>query len=204
MGAESQDRIISIEVLQHHFHQPLVKVAEELGVSLTMIKRQCRKLGIPRWPYRQICSINKAAEELREQYEAADNDADRDKYQRQLDATEKKKRLITRGAATGVEPAIRNALYLANIEGVDEEDIFNNPELMPKLSAALRMVSKRKRVKGKPLVEVIANVRKHGTLPPCVKMGDGPRRSSSSSSSRQQQPSPTSSAQTPTRDFHTR
>lgn len=30
---------ITIEVLQQHFHQPLVTVAEELGVSLTVSER---------------------------------------------------------------------------------------------------------------------------------------------------------------------
>lgn len=31
---------ITIEILQQHFHQPLVTVAEELGVSLTVSERR--------------------------------------------------------------------------------------------------------------------------------------------------------------------
>ncbi|CAM9667965.1 unnamed protein product, partial [Hapterophycus canaliculatus] len=67
---------ITIEILQQHFHQPLMAVAEELGVSLTMIKRLCRKLGMPRWPFRQIDSINKAMEDLQDQLDGARTEAD--------------------------------------------------------------------------------------------------------------------------------
>lgn len=94
-----------------------------------------------------------------------------DRYAKQLEAALKKKRLITRGAAAGVDPNVRNALYLADTADVSEEDIFGNPELMPKLSAALKTITKRKRVKGKPLVELIATVQKDGSLPACVQAG---------------------------------
>lgn len=42
-----------------------------------MIKRLCRKLGMPRWPYRQIDSINKSMEDLQDQLEGARTEADR-------------------------------------------------------------------------------------------------------------------------------
>lgn len=42
-----------------------------------MIKRLCRKLGMPRWPFRQIDSINKAMEDLHDQLEGARTEADR-------------------------------------------------------------------------------------------------------------------------------
>lgn len=42
-----------------------------------MIKRLCRKLGMPRWPFRQIDSINKAMEDLHDQLEGARSEADR-------------------------------------------------------------------------------------------------------------------------------
>lgn len=45
-----------------------------------MIKRLCRKLGMPRWPYRQIYSINKSMEELEAQLESAETEADRARY----------------------------------------------------------------------------------------------------------------------------
>lgn len=50
---------------------------------------------------------------------------------------------------------------------------------MPKLSAALKTITKRKRVKGKPLVELIATVQRDGSLPACVQTNGGPSSSSS-------------------------
>ncbi|CAM9425106.1 unnamed protein product [Pylaiella littoralis] len=179
---ESSD--ITIEILQQHFHQPLMAVAEELGVSLTMIKRLCRKLGMPRWPFRQIDSINKAMEDLHDQLEGARTEADRTRYYKALEEAEKKKQLITRGAAAGVDPNVRNALYLADTANVSEEDIFGNPELMPKLSAALKTITKRKRVKGKPLVDLIATVQRDGSLPACVQASNGSAATTPSSSAR--------------------
>eukprot|EP00903_Cladosiphon_okamuranus_P006994 g6805.t1 len=175
---------ITIEILQQHFHQPLMTVAEELGVSLTMIKRLCRKLGMPRWPFRQIDSINKAMEDLQDQLEGARTEADRARYMKALEDAQKKKQLITRGAAAGVDPNVRNALYLADTADVSEEDIFGNPELMPKLSAALKTITKRKRVKGKPLVDLIATVQRDGSLPACVQASNGSAATTPSSSAR--------------------
>lgn len=44
---------------------------------IQMIKRLCRKLGMPRWPYRQIDSINKSMEDLQDQLEGARTETDR-------------------------------------------------------------------------------------------------------------------------------
>ncbi|CAN0408142.1 unnamed protein product, partial [Laminaria digitata] len=45
-----------------------------------MIKRLCRKLGMPRWPFRQIDSINKTMEDLHDQLDGARTEADRARY----------------------------------------------------------------------------------------------------------------------------
>ncbi len=37
-----------------YFDQPIEKVAAVFGVSVTIIKRLCRKHGINRWPYRKV------------------------------------------------------------------------------------------------------------------------------------------------------
>lgn len=42
-----------------------------------MMKRICRKIGMPRWPYREIDSINKAMEDLRSLLAGAKTEADR-------------------------------------------------------------------------------------------------------------------------------
>jgi len=45
---------ITLEVLQSHFHLPMVQVAKKLDVCLTYFKRICRSHGVLRWPYRKL------------------------------------------------------------------------------------------------------------------------------------------------------
>lgn len=42
------------ETLRPLFHLSLREASERLGMCSTSLKRECRKLGIKRWPYRQI------------------------------------------------------------------------------------------------------------------------------------------------------
>lgn len=43
-----------MEELQENFHLPINEVACKLGVCVTVLKQQCRELGIIRWPYRKV------------------------------------------------------------------------------------------------------------------------------------------------------
>jgi RWP-RK domain len=53
---------ITLELLQSYYNVPLAELAKELGLSLTLLKKICRKFGIQRWPHRQIRSLNKNAQ----------------------------------------------------------------------------------------------------------------------------------------------
>lgn len=55
---------ITFEQLTKYFHLPINDVAKELGICATMLKKICRKNGIPRWPHRKIKSLNKMIENL--------------------------------------------------------------------------------------------------------------------------------------------
>jgi RWP-RK domain len=46
---------ITFEQLTKYFHLPINDVAKELGICATMLKKICRKNGIPRWPHRKVC-----------------------------------------------------------------------------------------------------------------------------------------------------
>lgn len=35
------------------------EAAKKLGVGLTVLKRICRKFGVPRWPYRKLKSLDR-------------------------------------------------------------------------------------------------------------------------------------------------
>nr|BAK20037.1 minus dominance protein [Gonium maiaprilis]BAK20038.1 minus dominance protein [Gonium maiaprilis] len=39
------------------FHLPIKEASKSLGISTTYLKRICRQLGIPRWPYRKVASL---------------------------------------------------------------------------------------------------------------------------------------------------
>ena len=41
------------------FHMPSEQACRKLGVGLTVLKRQCRKFGIKRWPFRKIKSLDR-------------------------------------------------------------------------------------------------------------------------------------------------
>ena len=53
---------LTLELLQSYYNVPLAELAKELGLSLTLLKKICRKFGIQRWPHRQIRSLNKNAQ----------------------------------------------------------------------------------------------------------------------------------------------
>ena len=48
---------ISIEDLRPYFNTPIMEVAEELNICITLMKKICRRNGIDRWPHRRIRSL---------------------------------------------------------------------------------------------------------------------------------------------------
>jgi len=43
------------------FHLPINAAAAQLGFGVTALKKCCRQLGIQRWPYRKLESMQKIA-----------------------------------------------------------------------------------------------------------------------------------------------
>lgn len=50
---------ITREELSECFNMPSEDAANRLGIGLTVLKRICRKFGVPRWPYRKIKSLDR-------------------------------------------------------------------------------------------------------------------------------------------------
>ncbi|KAI3722232.1 hypothetical protein L2E82_33263 [Cichorium intybus] len=48
---------LSKEAITQHFNKPLLEAAKELNVGSTQLKNRCRELGIPKWPRRQLKSL---------------------------------------------------------------------------------------------------------------------------------------------------
>ena len=43
--------------LSKYFYMPIKQVARELNVGVTYLKNICRELGIRKWPYRKLMSL---------------------------------------------------------------------------------------------------------------------------------------------------
>ena len=48
---------INKDTMSHYFHLPIDEAAKRLNVGLSVFKQQCRDIGIQRWPYRKIKSL---------------------------------------------------------------------------------------------------------------------------------------------------
>lgn len=49
--------LLTFELVSRHFSMPIKQAARELNVGLTVLKKRCRELGIPRWPHRKVKSL---------------------------------------------------------------------------------------------------------------------------------------------------
>jgi len=52
-------KMLTLKVLEAHFHQPLKEVADHYGLCITFLKRVCRARGIKYWPSRKVAQIQK-------------------------------------------------------------------------------------------------------------------------------------------------
>jgi len=53
-GQRRQNVAVTGQSLREHFHLPLHTVAQKLGMCTTAFKKLCRRLGISKWPHRQV------------------------------------------------------------------------------------------------------------------------------------------------------
>ncbi|XP_012483163.1 protein RKD2 [Gossypium raimondii] len=57
-------KMLSREIISQYFYMPITKAAKELKVGLTLLKKRCRELGIRRWPYRKLMSLQTLTKNL--------------------------------------------------------------------------------------------------------------------------------------------
>lgn len=55
---------LDLGVIANLFHLPISEAAKRLGVGATVLKKRCRRLGIPRWPYRKLKSLDNVCSNL--------------------------------------------------------------------------------------------------------------------------------------------
>ncbi|KAL6861298.1 hypothetical protein ACP4OV_016998 [Aristida adscensionis] len=52
-----EEKALTFELVSRYFYMPIQQAARELNVGLTLLKKRCRELGIPRWPHRKMKSL---------------------------------------------------------------------------------------------------------------------------------------------------
>ncbi|XP_062230025.1 protein RKD5-like [Phragmites australis] len=52
-----EEKALTFELVSQYFYMPITQAARELNVGLTLLKKRCRELGIPRWPHRKMKSL---------------------------------------------------------------------------------------------------------------------------------------------------
>ncbi|DAZ95007.1 TPA: hypothetical protein N0F65_003633 [Lagenidium giganteum] len=74
---------ISIDELREHFDRPIIDVAKDFGICITLMKKICRRNGIKRWPHRQIRSLSKSIASMEAAMLSAQG-SEREKYRDQI------------------------------------------------------------------------------------------------------------------------
>uniref|UniRef100_A0A0E0K568 RWP-RK domain-containing protein n=1 Tax=Oryza punctata TaxID=4537 RepID=A0A0E0K568_ORYPU len=57
---------LTFKLVSQYFCMPIKQAAQELNVGLTLLKRRCRVLGIPRWPHRKVKSLETLIKNVQE------------------------------------------------------------------------------------------------------------------------------------------
>lgn len=60
MFSSSRRKSATRDQIASYFHLPIAAASREIGICATLLKKICRKYGIPRWPFRKLKSIEKA------------------------------------------------------------------------------------------------------------------------------------------------
>nr|GLL31364.1 hypothetical protein GOBAR_AA31789 [Ipomoea trifida] len=66
VGGNMTTDYVVVEMISKYFHMPIYRAAKELRVGYTILKERCRELGIFKWPYRQLVSLEKLSVKAQE------------------------------------------------------------------------------------------------------------------------------------------
>lgn len=106
---------ISFEELSQYFHLPINQVAKELGVCATILKKICRRNGIPRWPHRKLKSLEKMISNLEQSLTKAP--ADMDEVIQEIDILRAKRKEIMHKPDILGKAEFQATLGLATLRG---------------------------------------------------------------------------------------
>ncbi|VYS71662.1 unnamed protein product [Arabidopsis thaliana] len=85
---------MSREMMKQYFYMPITKAAKELNIGVTLLKKRCRELGIPRWPHRKLTSLNALIANLKDLLGNTKGKAPKSKLRNALELLEMEKKMI--------------------------------------------------------------------------------------------------------------
>ncbi|RLM97630.1 hypothetical protein BBO99_00004942 [Phytophthora kernoviae] len=91
---------ITLDMLRPHFEKPLAEVAAIFGICMTLMKKICRKNGVPRWPHRQIRGLRKSIWSIEKALRCCESEAQRRSYNDHLQKQRAKLLTILKGPAS--------------------------------------------------------------------------------------------------------
>lgn len=75
---------ITFEKVQQYFNLPIKEAADKLLISVSFLKRRCRKLNINKWPFRKIHSLETKIDNYMEKYNENESDENNGKKNKKL------------------------------------------------------------------------------------------------------------------------
>ncbi|CAH0486895.1 unnamed protein product [Peronospora farinosa] len=91
---------ITLDMLRPHFEKPLAEAANIFGICMTLMKKICRKNGVPRWPHRQIRGLRKSIWSIEKALRCCKSEALRNSYNDHLQKQQVKLMTILKGPAS--------------------------------------------------------------------------------------------------------
>ncbi|CAB1108416.1 unnamed protein product [Ectocarpus sp. CCAP 1310/34] len=134
---------IPVELMRHYFNYPLRAAAEAMDISVTTLKRLCRRHGVKRWPHRQICGINRTLNDLETQHDTAKGD-EVDSVAEQLRQLHRRRDVIIELAFESDDESISKRGSFISSDGGGSSassSSFPSPPSSPSLSRSTSFVS---------------------------------------------------------------
>ena len=121
---------LPLEVLECFYHVPLNVAAQQLSVSLTMLKKLCRAYGVKRWPHRQVSSLDKTISRLEDKIKARqDGGKDAPSLIRKLTQARKRRSVIIKTASAGLDAAVLNSIFTCRPGDIDEDFLLSSTDV---------------------------------------------------------------------------
>ncbi|CAH0521099.1 unnamed protein product [Peronospora belbahrii] len=90
-------KCITLDMLRPLFEKPLAEAASIFGICMTLMKKICRKNGVPRWPHRQIRGLRKSIWSIEKALRCCESEAQRNSYNDHLQKQRMKLMTILKG-----------------------------------------------------------------------------------------------------------